>query len=64
MVYAVIAGKMGAWAYKAGVGVALVAGFALEWYNMVRVRGLRKSANCPASTINSAGALTRRFCYQ
>ena len=29
MVYAVIARKMGAWSYKAGVGVALVAGFAL-----------------------------------
>jgi hypothetical protein len=37
MVYAVIARKMGAWTYKAGVGVALVAGFALGWSNMVQV---------------------------
>jgi len=37
MVYAVIARKMGAWSYKVGVGVALVAGFALGWSNMVHV---------------------------
>ncbi len=37
MAYAVIARKMGAWSYKAGVGVALVAGFALGWSNMVQV---------------------------
>ena len=41
MVYAVIAKKMGAWSYKAGVGVALVAGFALGWSNMVHVAGTR-----------------------
>jgi hypothetical protein len=37
MAYAVIARKMGAWSYKAGVGVALVAGFALGWSTMVQV---------------------------
>ena len=37
MVYAVIARKMGVWSYKAGVGVALVAGFALGWSTMVQV---------------------------
>jgi hypothetical protein len=37
MAYALIARKMDAWAYKAGVGVALVAGFALGWSNMVQV---------------------------
>jgi hypothetical protein len=37
MTYAMIARKMGAWSYKAGVGVALVAGFALGWSNMVQV---------------------------
>ena len=37
MAYALIARKMGAWTYKAGVGVALVAGFALGWSNMVQV---------------------------
>jgi hypothetical protein len=36
MVYAVIARKMGAWAYKAGVGVALVSGLALGWSTMVQ----------------------------
>ncbi len=37
MAYALIARKMGAWSYKAGVGVALVAGLALGWSNMVQV---------------------------
>jgi hypothetical protein len=37
LAYALIARKMGAWSYKAGVGVALVAGFALGWSNMVHV---------------------------
>jgi hypothetical protein len=37
MTYALIARRMGAWSYKAGVGVALVAGFALGWSNMVQV---------------------------
>jgi hypothetical protein len=37
LAYALIARKMGAWSYKAGVGVALVAGFALGWSNMVQV---------------------------
>jgi hypothetical protein len=37
MAYALIARKMGAWSYKAGVGVALVAGFALGWSNIVQV---------------------------
>src|SRR5262249_13277060 len=37
LAYALIARRMGAWAYKAGVGLALVAGFALGWSNMVHV---------------------------
>jgi hypothetical protein len=37
MAYAVIARKMDAWSYKAGVGVALVAGFVLGWGNMVHM---------------------------
>ncbi|HXC96610.1 MAG TPA: hypothetical protein VNU92_13000 [Edaphobacter sp.] len=36
MVYSVIARKMSAWTYKAGVGIALVAGFALGWSTMVQ----------------------------
>ncbi|HMI53652.1 MAG TPA: hypothetical protein VK525_19210 [Candidatus Saccharimonadales bacterium] len=45
MVYAVIARKMGAWSYKAGVGVALVAGFVLGWSNMVQVADSENPAN-------------------
>ena len=37
MAYALIARKMGAWSYKVGVGLALVAGFALGWSTMVQV---------------------------
>jgi hypothetical protein len=37
MAYAVIAKKMCALSYKVGVGMALMAGFALGWSNMVQV---------------------------
>ena len=37
MAYALVARKMGAWSYKAGVAIALAAGFALGWSNMVQV---------------------------
>ena len=37
MVFALVARRMGAWSYKAGVGVALVTGFALGWGTMVQV---------------------------
>ena len=36
MAYALIARRMGSRSYKAGVGVALVAGFALGWSTMVQ----------------------------
>jgi hypothetical protein len=36
MVFALVARRMGAWSYKAGVGVALVGGFALGWSTMVQ----------------------------
>ena len=36
MAYALIARKMGVSSYKAGVGIALVAGFALGWSTMVQ----------------------------
>ena len=45
MTYALIARKMNAWAYKAGVGLALVAGFALGWSNMVHVADSENPAN-------------------
>ncbi len=37
MAYALIARKRKAWAYKAGVGLALVAGFVLGWSTMVHM---------------------------
>ena len=37
MAYALIARKMSSQSYKAGVGLALAAGFALGWSNMVQV---------------------------
>jgi peptidoglycan/LPS O-acetylase OafA/YrhL len=37
MVMALVARRMGVWSYKAGVGLALVAGFALGWSTMVQV---------------------------
>ena len=45
LAYALIARKMGAWAYKAGVGLALVTGFALGWSNMVHVADSENPAN-------------------
>jgi hypothetical protein len=45
MAYVVIARKMGAWTYKAGIGVALAAGFALGWSNMVHVADSENPAN-------------------
>lgn len=45
MAYALIARKMAARTYKAGVGVALVAGFALGWSNMVQVADSGHPAN-------------------
>jgi hypothetical protein len=45
MAIALIARRMGAWSYKAGVGVALVAGFALGWSNMVHVADSGNPAN-------------------
>lgn len=37
LAFALIARRMGAWEYKAGVGLALVAGFVLGWGNMVHM---------------------------
>ena len=36
MLMALVARRMGMWSYKAGVGLALVAGFALGWSTMVQ----------------------------
>jgi len=45
MMIALIARRMGVWSYKAGVGLALVAGFALGWSNMVHVADSGNPAN-------------------
>ncbi|MGO4518808.1 hypothetical protein AB4Y89_23685 [Terriglobus sp. 2YAB30_2] len=45
MAYALIARKMGSWAYKAGAGLALAAGFVLGWSNMVHVADSENPAN-------------------
>ena len=45
MVIALIARRMGVWSYEAGVGLALVAGFALGWSNMVHVADSGNPAN-------------------
>jgi hypothetical protein len=57
MVYALIARKMGVWSYKAGVGVALVAGFALAWSNMVHVADSENPANLLYYSVLAVGVL-------
>jgi hypothetical protein len=57
MAYALIARKMGSWAYKAGVGVALVAGFALGWSNMVHVADSENPANLVYYTVLAVGVV-------
>ena len=43
MAYAVVSRKMGAWSYKAGIAVALVAGFAFGVVQHGPCHGLEKS---------------------
>jgi hypothetical protein len=57
MAYAVIARKMGAWSYKTGVGVALVAGFALGWSNMVHVADSENPANLVYYSVLAMGGV-------
>jgi hypothetical protein len=57
MAYAVIARKMGAWSYRAGVGVALAAGFALGWSNMVHVADSGNPANLVYYSVLGVGAV-------
>jgi hypothetical protein len=57
MLYAVIARKMGTWSYKAGVGVALVAAFALGWSNMVHVADSENPANLVYYSVLVVGAV-------
>jgi hypothetical protein len=57
MVYALIARKMGTWSYKVGVGVALVAGFALGWSNMVQVADSGHPENLVYYSVLAVGAV-------
>ncbi|MDZ4799987.1 MAG: hypothetical protein SGI92_17660 [Bryobacteraceae bacterium] len=57
MMYAAIARKMGAWSYKAGVGLALVAGFALGWSNMVHVADSENPANLVYYSVLAVGGV-------
>ena len=64
MAYALIARKMGAWSYKAGVGVALVAAFGLGWSNMVHVADSENPANLvyySVLAVGGVGALLARL---
>lgn len=57
MAYALIARKMGAWSYKAGVGVALAAGFGLGWSNMVHVADSENPANLVYYSVLAVGGV-------
>jgi hypothetical protein len=64
LVYSVIARKMGLWSYKAGVGLALVTGFALGWSNMVHVADSGNPANLvyySVLVVGVVGALLARL---
>lgn len=57
MAYALIARKMSAWAYKVGVGLALVTGFGLGWSNMVHVADSGNPANLVYYSVLAVGAV-------
>ena len=57
MVFALVARRMGAWSYKAGVGLALLAGFALGWSNMVHVADSGNPANLMYYSVLGVGAV-------
>ena len=57
MAYVLVAKKMGAWSYKAGVGVALVAGLALGWSNWVHVADSENPANLAYFSVLAVGVV-------
>jgi hypothetical protein len=57
LAYTLIARRTGAWAYKAGVGLALVAGFALGWSNMVHVADSENPANLVYYSVLAVGGV-------
>jgi hypothetical protein len=64
MVFALVSRRMGVWSYKAGVGVALAAAFALGWSNMVHVADTGNLANLwyySVLAVGAGGALLSRL---
>ncbi len=64
MVFARVSKRMGVWSCKAGVGVALAAGFALGWFNMVHVADTANPANLwyySVLAVGAGGALLSRL---
>lgn len=57
MAYALIARTMGAWAYKAAVGLALVAGFVLGWSAMVHMSETENPVNLVYFGVLAVGAV-------
>jgi len=57
LAYALIARRTTAWAYKAGVGLALVAGFVLGWSNMVHVADSENPANLLYYSVLAVGGV-------
>ena len=57
LAYGLIARKMGAWAYKAGVGLALVAGFVMGWATMVITSESENPANLMYLGVLAVGAI-------
>ncbi len=56
MAYALIARKMNAWAYKAAVGLALLAGFVLGWATMVHMSETENPVNLVYFGVLAVGA--------
>ena len=57
MAYALIARRMKAWAYKAAVGLALVAGFVLGWATMVHMSETENPVNLVYFGVLAVGAV-------
>jgi hypothetical protein len=57
MAYALIARRMNAWAYKAAVGLALVAGFVLGWATMVHMSETENPVNLVYFGVLAVGAV-------
>ncbi|MBA3973607.1 MAG: hypothetical protein C0504_05220 [Candidatus Solibacter sp.] len=57
LAYGLIAGRMGAWAYKAAVGLALVSGFVMGWATMVHMSETENPVNLVYFGVLAVGAV-------